>query len=75
MIESYQRIDEQTMSLVREFAQQYRCPDEVALKFLLKIGKYPQEAGEDDEAYAARLDRLPDPDVKVYRGIQAANDV
>jgi hypothetical protein len=47
----------------------------VALKFLLKIGKHPQEADEDDEAYAARLDRLPDPDVKVYRGLQAANDL
>ncbi|QRM35765.1 hypothetical protein [Microvirga sp. VF16] len=75
MIETFQRIDEQTMSLVRGFARQYGCSNEVALRFLLKIGKYPQEADEDDEAYAARLDRLPDPDVKVYRGFQAANDV
>jgi Zn-dependent peptidase ImmA (M78 family) len=74
MIESYQRIDEQTMALVREFAQQFGCSDEIALKFLLKIGKYPQEAYEDDEAYAARLDRLPNPDVVAYRGFQAAND-
>lgn len=75
MIETFQRIDEQTMSLVREFAQQYGCSTEGALKFLLKIGKYPQKADEDDEAYAARLDALPDPDVRVYRGIQAANDL
>jgi hypothetical protein len=75
MIESFQRIDDQTMSLVREFAQQYGCSNEVALKFLLKIGKHPQGADEDDEAYAARLDGLPDPDVKVYRGIKAANDL
>jgi hypothetical protein len=74
MIETYQRIDDQMMALVRDFAQQYRCSHEVALKFLLKIGKYPQESDEDDEAYAARLDNLPDPDVKVYRGIKAAND-
>ena len=32
-------------------------------------------ANEDDEAYAARLDALPDPDVKVYRGLRAANDL
>ncbi|QRM35784.1 hypothetical protein [Microvirga sp. VF16] len=75
MIETFQRIDEQTMSLVSEFAQHYGCSNEVALKFLLKVGKYPQEDGEDDEAYAARLERLPDPDVKVYRGLQAANDL
>jgi hypothetical protein len=74
MIEGFRRIDDQTMALVREFAQQYGCSNEVALKFLLKIGKYPQEDGEDDEAYAERLDRLPDPDVKVYRGLRAAND-
>ena len=49
------------MSLVQEFAHQYGCSDEIALKYLLKIGRYPQEAGEDDEAYAARLERLPDP--------------
>ena len=72
MIETFQRIDEQTMSLVREFGRQYGCSDEVALKFLLKIGKHPQRI---DEAYAARLDGLPDPDVKVYRGLRAANDV
>ncbi|MBQ0822689.1 hypothetical protein KBI52_21110 [Microvirga sp. HBU67558] len=75
MTDTFQRIDDQTMSVVREFAQQYGCSNEVALKFLLKIGKYPQGAAEDDGAYAARLDRLPDPDVKVYRGIQAANDL
>jgi hypothetical protein len=75
MIEGYRRIDDQTMGLVREFARQHGCSDEVALKFLLKIGKYPQEAEEDDEAYAARLNRLPDPDVKVYREIRAANDL
>jgi hypothetical protein len=74
MIESYQRIDDETMSLVREFARNYGCTDEVALKFLLKIGKYPQEAGEDDDAYAARLDRLPDPDVVAHRGFKVAND-
>jgi hypothetical protein len=74
MIETFQRIDEQTMSLVREFGRQYGCSDEVALKFLLKIGKHPQRIDEDDEAYAARLDGLPDPDVKVYRGLRAAND-
>jgi hypothetical protein len=75
MIDTYQRIDDQTMSLVREFAQNYGCSDEVALKFLLKIGKYPQEAAEDDEAYAARLDSLPDPDVFPYRGFEVANDL
>jgi hypothetical protein len=75
MIETYQRIDGQTMSLVREFAQQYKCSDEVALKFLLKVGKFSQEANEGDEAYAARLEALPDPDVKVCRSLQVANDV
>jgi hypothetical protein len=75
MIETFQRIDDQTMSLVREFGRQYGCSDEVALKFLLKIGKHPQDADEDDEAYAARLDALSDPDVKVYRGLRAANDL
>ncbi|WP_114944810.1 hypothetical protein [Microvirga calopogonii] len=74
MIERFQRIDDQTMGLVGEFARQYRCSDEVALKYLLKIGKYPQEPGEDEEAYVARLDRLPDPDVVVYWGFAAAND-
>jgi hypothetical protein len=63
------------MSLVRQFAQQYGCSNEVALKFLLKVGKYPQEIGEDDEAYAARLDRMPDPEVMADRRIQAANDL
>jgi hypothetical protein len=75
MIETFKRIDDHTMSVVREFAQQHGCSDEVALKFLLKIGNYPQGADEGDEAYAARLDALPDPDVKVYRGLQAANDL
>jgi hypothetical protein len=75
MIETFQRIDEQTMFLVREFAQQYGCSNEVALKFLLKIGKYPQEADEEDDDYAARLQRLPDPDIAVYRRVEAANDV
>jgi hypothetical protein len=75
MIESYRRIDEQTMALVREFAQQFGCSDEVALKYLLKTGRYPQETGEDDEAYAARLEGLPDPDVMAHRGLEAANDV
>ena len=75
MVETSQRIDEQTMSLVQEFAHQHGCSNEVALQFLLKIGKHPQGANEDDEAYAARLDALPDPDVKVYRGLRAANDL
>ena len=75
MIESFTRIDDQTMSLVRQFAQQYGCSNEVALKFLLKVGKYPQGIGEDDEAYAARLDRMPDPEVIAHRRIQAANDL
>jgi hypothetical protein len=75
MIETFKRIDDETMAMVREFGRQYGCSDEVALKFLLKIGKYPQAADEDDEAYAARLDALPDPDVKVYRGLRAANDL
>ena len=66
MIEGFRRIDDRTMSLVRDFAHQYGCSDEVALKYLLKVGKYPQGAGEDDEAYAARLDRLPDPDVVAH---------
>jgi Zn-dependent peptidase ImmA (M78 family) len=74
MIETYQRIDDRTMSSVREFAQQYGCSHEVALRYLLKIGRYPQGDDEDDEAYAARLDGLPDPEVKVYRGLRAAND-
>lgn len=51
MIETFQRIDDHTMSHVREFGRQYGCSDEVALKFLLKVGKYQQEAEEDDEAY------------------------
>ena len=75
MIETYQPIDVHTMPLVREFAQQYGCSDEVALKFLIKVGRYPQEADEDDEAYAARLERLPDPDVVAHRALEAANDV
>jgi hypothetical protein len=75
MIETFQRIDDHTMSMVRAFAQQYGCSNEVALQFLLKIGKYPQEDDEGDEAYAARIDALPDPDVMLYRGLQAANDL
>jgi hypothetical protein len=75
MIEGYRRINDQTMSLVREIADQCGCSEEVALKYLIKVGKYPQEADENDETYAARLDSLPDPDVVVYRGIKAANDV
>ncbi|ANY82711.1 hypothetical protein BB934_31120 (plasmid) [Microvirga ossetica] len=75
MIESFTRIDDQTMSLVRQFAQQYGCSSEVALKFLLKVGKYPQRIGEDDETYAARLERMPDPQVVACRGFQAANDL
>jgi hypothetical protein len=63
MIESYQRIDENTMAQVRAFAEQFGCSVETALKFLLKTGRYPQQVGENDEAYAARLDSLPDPDV------------
>jgi hypothetical protein len=63
------------MSLVREIADQYGCSEEVALKYLLKVGKYPQEADENDEAYAARLDGLPDPDVVVSQTPQAANDL
>ncbi|WP_201839088.1 hypothetical protein [Microvirga zambiensis] len=74
MIETFKRIDDQTMGLVREFARQYGCSDEVALKFLLKVGKYPQGTDEDDEAYAARLERTPDPDVVARRGFEAAND-
>jgi hypothetical protein len=75
LIETYQRIDAETMALVRSFAKQFGCSIEVALKFLLKTGRYPQEDGEDDEAYAARLESLPDPDVRAYRGLQAANDL
>ena len=75
MIIGYLRIDEHTMSLVRAFAQQIGCADEVALKFLLKLGKYPQESNEDNEAYAARLEQLPDPDVVVDQGIPAANNL
>ena len=75
MIESFTRIDDQTMSLVRQFAQQYGCSHEVALKFLLKVGKYPQGSSEDDEAYAARLERMPDPEVVACRGFQSANDL
>ena len=75
MIEGFRHIDDQTMSLVRDFARQYGCSDEVALKFLLKVGKYPQGSNEDDETYAARLDRLPDPEVVAYRSLQAANDL
>ena len=75
MIESFTRIDDQTMSLVRQFARSTDAHDEVALKFLLKVGKYPQGSSEDDEAYAARLERMPDPEVVAYRGFQAANDL
>jgi hypothetical protein len=75
MVELFQRIDGQTMALVQEFAQQFGCSDEIALQFLLKVGRYPQGAEEDDEAYAARLERLPDPDVMTYRDTQAANDL
>ena len=74
MIETYQRIDKQTMSLVREFAQQYGCSDQVALKFLLKIGRHPQQPNEDDEAYAARLEQLPDPEVIARQRFDGAND-
>ncbi|MGF9764311.1 hypothetical protein AAII07_55345 [Microvirga sp. 0TCS3.31] len=75
MIETYQRINEHTMSFVRAFAQQYGCSDEVALKFLLKVGQYPQETDEDDEAYAVRLEPLPDPDVVAHRALEASNDL
>ncbi len=75
MIETYQRIDVHTMALVREFAEHHGCSVEVALKFLLKTGRYPQKAGEDDEAYAARLDDLPDPVIVEYRSFEPANDV
>lgn len=74
MIESYQRIDEPTMALVRQFAEQFGCSVEVALKFLLKTGRHHQAPGEDDEAYAARLERLPDPRVAEYCAFEAAND-
>jgi hypothetical protein len=74
MFETFQRIDEQTMVLVQQFARQYACSTEVALKFLLKTGRYPQEANEDDETYAARLEQLPDPYVAAYRTFEAAND-
>ena len=74
MIESYQRIDDQTMWLVQQFAEQFGCSGEGALKFLLKTGRYPQEPGEDDEAYAARLERLPDPYISAYRLFEPAND-
>ena len=75
MIETYRPIDVHTMALVREFAQRFGCSDQVALKFLLKVGRYPQEADEDDEAYAARLERLPNPDVVAHRALEAANDL
>jgi len=75
MIEGFQRIDDQTMGLVRDFAHQCGCSDEVALKYLLKVGKHPQRADENDDAYAARLEMLPDPEVLVSRGVQAANDL
>lgn len=75
MIEQYLRIDDVTMSLVREFARAVGCSEQVALKYLLKAGRYPQEIGEDDESYVSRLERLPDPDVVVLQGSQAANDV
>lgn len=74
MIGSYKRIDDETMAQVRSLAKQFGCSVETALKFLLKTGRYPQEAGEDDEAYAARLESLPDPDVAEYRTFRAAND-
>ena len=74
MIETFKRVDDQTMGLVWEFARQYGCSDEVALKFLLKVGKYPQDPDEDDEAYATRLERMPDPDVVAHRRFEAAND-
>lgn len=73
MIESYRRIDDKTSALVRSFAQHFGCSFEVALKFLLKTGRHPQEAGEDDEAYAARLESLPDPVIVKYRTVRAAN--
>ncbi|ANY83004.1 hypothetical protein BB934_32850 (plasmid) [Microvirga ossetica] len=75
MIKGYPPIDAQTMGLVREFIRQYGCPDEVALKYLLKVGKYPQKANEDDKAYAARLDRLSGSNVVVAWGLRAANDL
>jgi hypothetical protein len=52
LIENFTRIDTRTTFVVRQFAQQYGCSHEVALKFLLKVGKYPQGISEDDEAYA-----------------------
>jgi hypothetical protein len=75
MIETYRPINVHTISVVREFAQQYGCSDQVALKFLLKVGRYPQEADEDNEAYAAPLERLPDPDVVAHRAHETANDL
>jgi len=68
-------VDDQTMSLVRCFADQYGCSDGVALRFLLKIGKYLQGVDENDETYAARLDALPDPNVVLHWVLRAANDV
>jgi hypothetical protein len=74
MIETHQRIDIHTMALVREFAEHHGCSVEVALKLLLKTGRYPQKASEDDEADAARLDDLPDPVMVEYRSYEPAND-
>ncbi|SCY93692.1 hypothetical protein SAMN02927923_02938 [Microvirga guangxiensis] len=74
MIRSYQRIDDETMILVRSLAEQFGCSVEIALKFLLKTGRHPQEVGEDDETYAARLESLPDPYIWAYCSFDPAND-
>jgi hypothetical protein len=66
LIKSYRRIDAETVALVGSVAKQLGCSIETALKFLLKIGRCPQEHGEGDEAYAARLEhrtRNPTPGV------------
>lgn len=74
MTDVLQRIDKDTLALIQSFSEQFGCSFDVALQFLLKTGRNPQEPGEDDESYAARIQSLPDPLILDYRAFAPAND-
>ena len=57
------RIDDQTMSLVREFAQSVRVLTRGGAEVPAQSREVPAGSREDDETYAARLERMPDPEV------------
>ena len=52
LIENFTRINYPNDFVGPAVRPAVRVLDEVALKFLLKVGKYPQGISEDDEAYA-----------------------